>query len=255
MLILPSRTFRACGRSSTRSHAYPHCTPALIASHSEDRAIAPAFRRHLGLDVLAFDVHDGGTGDPFAGTFTSLEATIELAAHRARQACVASGRRLGIGSNGCLGPRHSTKPLTADTEVIVLYDREFKTTITECVTSFRTNFAYLDIDSSRQIDAFLARIGLPTHAAVVGSAELWRAGRLIEGLTGPSAVRKALDELGAIYPGQQLRIAADMRAHVNPTRMAVIRAAASRLTRRIALHAFPTRDHRLQTGRLANLSP
>ena len=73
------------------------------------------------------------------------------------------------------------------------------------------------------IAPFLARIGFPAHALVVKDA----AGQVL------AAGVQDMDALSALaWPGN--RFETDMRAHLNPTRMAAIRSLAGRLASRLA---------------------
>jgi hypothetical protein len=231
MLTLPTRKLAASrpyGAHRAGSHPYG------ASMHGKDKAIAPAFRRHLGIPVLACDFIDTDVFGTFTGEVPRRGTMLDAATEKAKTACARTGRRLGIGSEGSFGPHPSYPFVGCNTEIIVLYDRELDIRIIEGVASMRTNFRHLDVDSPDQVESFLASVGAPSHAVVVGSAGQWGRGPLFKGLTTVAGVQIAFDQVKRAIPHERVRIATDMRAHLNPTRMAVIRAAASRLARRIA---------------------
>ncbi|MBS0250038.1 MAG: hypothetical protein JSR78_03125 [Proteobacteria bacterium] len=155
----------------------------------------------------------------------------DVAGHKARLASGITGRRLGLGSEGSFGP-HPYIPFAAvDQEMVALYDRELGITIYESVVSLRTNFLHLDIDKSSDLDAFLRCIGFPQHGIVIGIAD--EPAPWTKGVQKRHELDSAISELAKRADGRAIRITTDMRAHVNPTRMRVIRAAAARLARRV----------------------
>ena len=89
--------------------------------------------------------------------------------------------------------------------------------------SERTNFAALEVAPGADIGAFLAAVGFPQHALVVHAG-----GKLVKGVIS----RAHLDRL--LAAGGPVHLEADMRAHMNPTRMREIARLAERLARRIA---------------------
>ncbi|RUO99081.1 DUF6671 family protein [Hyphomicrobium sp.] len=215
----------------SRSHPYRDCIPALATMHKKERAIAPPFKRLLSLPVITCDAIDTDALGTFTGEIARRGSMRDVAGQKARLACRISGRRLGIGSEGSFGP-HPYIPFAAvDHELIAFHDRELGTTICESVLSLRTNFLHLDLNESSDLDDFLERIGFPEHAVVVGRAD--GSAPWIKGVQTRRdldiAIRRSAEQDG----GSTIRVSTDMRAHVNPTRMCIIRAAATRLAQRI----------------------
>ncbi len=215
-------------------HPYAGCIPALATMHRKERAIALPFKRHLGLPILPCSSIDTDALGTFTGEIPRKGTMLETAAQKARLACATTGRRLGVGSEGSFGPHRQLLFVPADVEVVVLYDRQLDLTITEAVTTLRTNFGHLDVQDHRQVDGFLTEVGFPRHAVIVSLANGQTNGPFFKGLIAKSAVEHAMSTLTDLYPGEVIRMSTDMRAHFNPTRMAVIRSAASRLARRVA---------------------
>lgn len=203
-------------------HPYRSARVALATCHGKERALSIPLRRRLGLIVepVAIDTDAFGT---FTGTRARAGTAAEAALAKARAGMAASGLPLGLASEGSFGP-HPWLPFGAGgVETLAFIDAERGLELTLSAVSRRTNFAHLDVRDGEDIAPFLARVGFPSHALVVkdGNGAL-----LAAGITD----KATLSTLA--WPGHRLE--ADMRAHMNPTRMAAIRALAGRLAARLA---------------------
>ena len=108
-----------------------------------------------------------------------------------------------------------------------------------------------------KIDAFLKRIGFPSHALIVQPhaeietpalrlgryghvrehlrAKLGEAGPILfKGITDRPELEDAIEAAASVSMDGKARLTPDMRAHLNPTRMAMIRAVAVKLAQRLA---------------------
>lgn len=202
-------------------HPYRGRRVALATQHGKERALAPPLLRRLGLIVepVAIDTDAFGT---FTGTTPRAGTAAEAALAKARAGMVASGLPLGLASEGSFGP-HPWLPFGAGgVETLAFIDAQRGLELTLSAVSRRTNFAHHDVRDGEDIAPFLARVGFPSHALVVKAAD----GTVLA--TGVQTMA-ALSPLA--WPGHRLET--DMRAHLNPTRMAAIRALAGRLAARL----------------------
>lgn len=197
---------------------------SLATRHGKERAIAPAFAALTGLTLAVPPDLDTDALGTFTGEVPRPAPMAETARMKARMGMEATGLTLGIASEGSFGPHPAIPFMAAAREVLVFIDDAQGIEIVETELSEDTNFAALDLGPDADIDAFLARIGFPAHAVVL------RAGSgIIKGIASREALAQAIG--GAASPA---RIETDMRAHLNPTRMAMIARLAERLARRIA---------------------
>lgn len=203
-------------------HPYAHARVALATQHGKARALAPPLARRLGLIVEPVPIDTDAFGT-FTGTTARTGTAAEAALAKARAGMAASGLPLGIGSEGSFGP-HPWLPFGAGgVETLAFIDAERGLELTISSVSRRTNFAHHTIADGGDIAAFLTRIGFPSHALVVKGPD---------GVVLATGVQD-MDALSAVaWPGNRLET--DMRAHLNPTRMAAIRALAGRLAARLA---------------------
>ena len=202
-------------------HPYSGQRVALATQHGKERALAPPLLRRLGLVVepIAIDTDAFGT---FTGTRPRTGTAGETALAKARAGMAATGLQLGLASEGSFGP-HPWLPFGAGgVETLAFIDAARGLELTLSSVSRRTNFAHLDVADGMDLAPFLARIGFPAHALVVKGPD----GAVLA--TGVAD----MDRLsGLAWPGNRLET--DMRAHLNPTRMAAIRALAGRLAARL----------------------
>lgn len=195
---------------------------ALATQHGKARALSPPLARRLGLHVVAVAIDTDAFGT-FTGTRPRTGTAAEAALAKARAGMAASGLALGLASEGSFGP-HPWLPFGAGgVETLAFIDPARGLELTLSAVSRRTNFAQLDISADTDIAPFLSRIGFPSHALVVKDAN----GEVLATGVQDMAILSALAR-----PGHRLET--DMRAHLNPTRMAAIRALAGRLAARLA---------------------
>ena len=194
----------------------------LATQHGKARAIAPAFARRLGLAVVETHIDTDAFGS-FTGEVPRTGTALDAAIAKARAGMAATGSPLGLASEGSFGP-HPWLPFgAAGVETLVFIDDARGLVIHETRLSRRTNYARLELGAAADVPAFLARAGFPAHALVVRGAD---GAVLAKGVQDETALARLRPQASALET--------DMRAHLNPTRMAAIRSVAVRLAARLA---------------------
>lgn len=212
----------------------------LATMHGKERAIAPVLEEMLGLRV---EVAHGFDTDRF-GTFTrevprpgSQRETARLKALAALAAVPEAD--YGLASEGSFGPHPWLPWVAGGRELIMLVGRDGGLELVGADLTAETNHGSRLVGSVADALAFARDIGFPTHAVVVmgvrnGEPEV--SNSVSKGLMTTealeAAVRVVLEQHGAAH------LESDMRAHVNPTRMAAIGRAARDLAR-VALSGCP----------------
>lgn len=159
-----------------------------------------------------------------------------------------SSSLLGLASEGSFGP-HPFVPLFAGCqEVLVFLDDELGIEIEETLISTQTNFNNTVANSVQDLDSFLTRIGFPTHAVILrpnktDSSLIKRVNRLFhkdnqyhlifKGINEKSALINAFDECQKNSLDKMVQVETDMRAHMNPTRMKVLRKIGIKMAKRL----------------------
>ena len=197
-------------------------TAALATRHGKERVIAPAFARLAGIALRVAEADTDALGT-FTGEIPRALPMRETVLAKARLGADATGLPLAIASEGSFGPHPVIPFLAAAHEMMAFVDLERGLEIVESRRSEATNFAALDVTAEVDVDAFLARIGFPQHALIFRSGE-----RLVKGIMSRAHLGRLIATASA-----PVRLETDMRAHMNPTRMAEIGKLAEALARRI----------------------
>ncbi|HEX8994673.1 MAG TPA: DUF6671 family protein [Ktedonobacterales bacterium] len=219
--------------SMEREHPYAGERVELATKHSKESAIAPALAERLGLRVhtpLGLDTDALGT---FTGEVERVGSPREVAARKARLALEVTGHWLGLASEGSFGPHPVIPFVPADDEWLALVDDRRGIVVYERFISLETNFGGVEVRPEDDLTPFLARARFPSHGLIVRPEGPLRLDVLYKGVTDSATLRKAVGRCAALSPQRRARVETDMRAHQNPTRMAVIAEVARRLALRL----------------------
>ena len=204
--------------------SYHGLIAALATQHGKERAIAPAFAAMTGLALTVPPGIDTDALGTFTGEVSRPGSMREAARMKARLGMAATGLPFGIASEGSFGPHPFMPFLARGREVMIFIDDMQGIEVVEEAASEATNFAALDLVQGADLENFLTRVGFPAHALVLRDDPSMRKGIV---------TRAELDDLLKTC-SRAARLETDMRAHLNPTRMAEIGKLAERLARRIA---------------------
>jgi len=208
---------------------------ALATMHGKQRAIERPLLRHLGARLAVADGVDTDALGTFAGEVKRPGPPRATAIEKARLGMAAAGLPQGLASEGSFAPHPALFFVPADHEIVAFVDDERGIELCESVLSLRTNFAHLDARPGDDLGPFLRRVRFPSHALIVRPlATDGDARPIAKGVADPAELVRAIRTAAGRSPLATARIETDMRAHLNPARMAVIRAAAGRLARRLA---------------------
>ncbi len=196
---------------------------ALLTQHDKARAIGPALE---GADFAVFTV-DGFDTDTL-GTFTGETARrgsqLDAATFKARKACELSGERYGLGSEGSFGPEPYAGMSPWACELLVWWDAQEGRAVAAMVQGGATNYAQCTASNWTDAQAFLLGAQYPTHGIIVGKPF---DAYFSKDMEGPQELQTRVKEGLAAGP---VWLETDMRAHRNPTRMAMIAQCAQRLS-------------------------
>ncbi len=222
--------------SSMEDNEYFRVRTAVLGTrHGKEQVIAPLLDEHLGIRVV---VPDGFDTDPF-GTFTRdvhrAGNQLEAARRKAEAAMDRTGHPIGLASEGSFGPHPAVAMLPANLELVVLLDRQHDL---EIVGRHVSTCVVVGHDAVRSVEEALdwaARADFPEHGVVVRrGADDARGMR--KGITDEAALVDAVKRLLRKPFVRSVFLETDLRAHVNPTRMAAIREAARDLVANAKRH-------------------
>lgn len=202
---------------------------ALASCHGKERALARPLAAGLGLvlEVPEIDTDQLGT---FCGEVERPSDALETCRRKAMLGLEATGLALGLASEASFGPHPGVPMVAVGHELLLFIDRERQLTVAEQRLDWRTNYSRLHIGANDDPNPWLKQVGFPSHAVIVRPQ--W--GHLVvKGVNGKQRLQEAIDQCRHEDPGGQVLLETDMRAHLNPTRMASIRRLGFDLVRRL----------------------
>ena len=213
-------------------HPYAGRTAVLSTKHDKLSLIGPPFERAVGLRVEAIAVDTDALGT-FAGDIPRLGAPLDTAVAKARLGMRAAGQKLGIASEGSIGPHPAAPFAVADRELVVLVDDDADIVLWETHSSWDIVTATATVRPGENLEPFITKSGFPAHQLIVrpNSGPVYpihKGVRILGDLT------TAISECASVATDGFARVETDLRAHACPSRRAIIADAAQRLARRIA---------------------
>ncbi len=203
----------------------------LLTKHSKAAAVADALDL-AGYRVVTIDDFDTDTLGTFTGEIARKGTQLDAAFAKAKKATELSGGRFGLGSEGSFGPDPYLGMTGWGIEVLAWWDAETQFGVHAVVQGPETNYAQLSAPDLSSALAFATRVSFPTHGVIVGKpGDPWFAKELGSIAVLEQSIVTAL-AAGPVW------LETDMRAHRNPTRMAMIRRCAEALYTRLT-HACP----------------
>ena len=204
----------------------------LTTRHGKERALARPFRLGLGLKLVtsACDTDQLGT---FSGEVERPGDALETCRRKARLGLEQTGLRLGLASEGSFGPHPAAPLLPVGQELLLLIDLDRDLEIVEERLELRTNFGQQLFGPEQDPTTWLERIGFPSHAVIARPASWTPGAPLYKGLTTTTHLRDAIAASRSADPQGRVQLETDMRAHLNPTRMASLRRLGVALVRRL----------------------
>lgn len=203
----------------------------IASKHGKERVLAPLLKEKL--ELLPFPAHNLDT-DAF-GTFTGeIERTLsplEAAKHKCREALKLENCDLAIASEGSFGQHPFYSFIPADEELLYFIDAKHNIEIVQRELSTHTNFNAAPVNHPGELLSFAKLAGFPSHGLILRTTDQAGRSEIVKGITDERALLDTFNRFAR--EDAQISIETDMRAHVNPTRMQVIKDCAIKLINRI----------------------
>lgn len=182
----------------------------------------------LAVEVAPVDTDAFGT---FSGEVPRPGPPDQVVVAKARAAMAATGRHVGLASEGTFAPMPGAPWVTADIELVTVVDDRLGAAVTERAHAPMPLVAVHVHPDDR---ATLARVagGIGRQAVIVRPGEGGPDG-ITKGVVDPGDLAGAVARAAAVSADGRATIEADLRAHLCPPRRAVIAAATRRLAARL----------------------
>jgi hypothetical protein len=204
----------------------------LTTRHGKERALARPFRVGLGLTLVVSGCDTDQLGT-FSGERDRPADALTTCRRKALLGLEQSGLALGLASEGSFGPHPAAPMLPVGRELLLLLDREHGLEVVEERLELRTNYSQQSFGPADDPDGWLTRVGFPSHGVIARPAGWTPGAPLFKGLTTTQDLQNALAFSRRADPGGRVLLETDMRAHLNPTRMASLRRLGLALVRRL----------------------
>lgn len=222
-------------------------TALLTTRHNKAKALALPLRAALDLTVKTVDLNTDRLGT-FTGEVERRGTPLETAIKKARLGMKLTGGKIGLASEGSFGAHPTIPFITGCQEWIVLIDDDLKIQVCESIISAQTNYGHVEARSIDEISDFLSRVKFPSHGLIVRANQpekslISKVAQGLFNLPGPAKIHKgiqsrellalAIQTCKSVSSDGIAFVSTDMRAHVNPTRMRVLRSLGVKLGRRM----------------------
>jgi len=200
----------------------------LASKHEKERVVRPVFFDKLGCEIYTsdFDTDQFGT---FTGEIPRAKNAYETCILKAKSAAMAADCFFSVASEGSFGPHPSIPFFASDHEIMVFVDLKNNWVIADQLVTPKTNYNMLTLHANTEIETFLQSVQFPSHAVTLQVNHTKEV--LGKGIQDVSRLNHLITT--GFTKGDELLLATDMRAMVNPTRMDALSLLAEKLAARI----------------------
>jgi len=199
--------------------AYEGATFSLLTQHGKERVIGPLFRDSLGVEVGLAEGFDTDSLGTFTRDIARSGSQVDAARTKARKGIEILATSYGLASEGALGPGPFGL-VPWDVELVILIDSARDLEIVGRAQG-PAHHLHDHVSTQEALATFAERAGFPEHGLVV-RAEGPDDPRIWKGLNDLAALAAAFAEALAQSKTGTVFVENDLRAHMNPTRMALI---------------------------------
>lgn len=204
---------------------------ALATMHGKLDQIAPAFREHLGWELVQAEINTDQFGS-FDGQTPRTLSPKDAAIAKARAGAELLGARFGIASEGTIGFHPAFPFTTSDAELIALVDLERNTNLVVSHISADIFANRLEVNRKASQHDLARAFDLPNHAVNL-YLKIGPETKITKGIRDPGLLEELLAEAMA-EEHDSLVIESDFRAMSSPSRQQNIAACAEKMALRIA---------------------
>ena len=213
-------------------HPYANERIGLATMHAKERAIAPPFRRLLGAEIVVAPDLDTDVLGTFSGEVPRPDALVETCALKAELAFNSLDIDCAVANEGSYGPIERVPLVPSGIEIMAFVDRKRGIKIIEVLHTHRTSWRLMRFKAGDPgIPKAVKALGFPRYGVFVVCSSDWS--QPIKGLSKLDDVVSAMNQEASRSADGLAVLYSDMRAHRNPTRMRVLRAASWQLAKRL----------------------
>lgn len=212
--------------------AYRDRTAALLTQHGKEQMIGPVLEAAVGCRVQRVTGYDTDQLGTFTREIPRAGTQIEAARRKARIGMTLSGLPLGLASEGSFGPDPMMGMFPWNAEYLIWIDDVHALEIVGRAQG-KASFSHLLTGTWSEAASFARKWGFPEHHLVI-RPNREDDPRIRKGIARWSELETAFHQARSAAEGGKVFLETDARAHANPTRQNMIRAAAEDLAARLS---------------------
>jgi len=219
--------------TNLKTTAYFGKSCLLATMHDKQKAISPSFSKILKLqiEVAKIDTDKLGT---FTGEIERKASALDCARKKCELAMNKTSFTIAIASEGSFGPHPFIPFIACDHEILYFIDREIGFHLHQSLLSSKTNYCMEAISNSKRLKEFADQVLFPSHGLIVRPNKSHGNLMIFKGIQSFDKLEEAFIKCCKASVDDLASVETDMRAHMNPTRMEVIKELADSLALRLA---------------------
>lgn len=216
-----------------KTHSYYDKTCVIATMHEKEKVIAPAFLDLTGLKMIKTNIDTDKLGT-FTGEVERKGTPLMCVSQKCELAMKKSKATIGIASEGSFGPHPFIPLLSCDHEILYFMDQERGFSLHQSLLSTKTNYRAEAFSDAKQLKTFCDQAIFPSHGLIVRPNKSNKQNFIIKGIQAYDELEEAFLKSCRLSEDGKALVETDMRAHMNPTRMEVIKELAHSFAKRLA---------------------
>jgi hypothetical protein len=213
-------------------HSFQNNHFIFATNHGKTAAAKEPFARILNATVTPLSINSDTLGT-FTAEIERPGSMLDALRGKIRLARAASSDRFVLASEGSFSSADGFGLLVHGFEMLMIHDALTGAEIVEQYVSYDTNYATANLTAAENLDLFLHRIGFGPHALVLYPDGVPLLGHVYKGIQTREDAHRIFATCLEASPNRTVVAMSDMRAHLNPTRMAAIRSCCELLAKRL----------------------
>lgn len=202
----------------------------IATQHKKEQVIAPILEKEIGVTCFTNTLFNTDSLGTFSGEIERKSSALDTLRAKCIQTAKLHQCDLAIGSEGSFGMHPTLFFSAADEEFLMLLDLKNNLEIVTKELSTATNFGGETISNLQELLAFAEKSCFPSHALILKSSEK-NPTFIYKGIQSEKDLINKFEYLKKNF--SKVHVETDMRAHMNPSRMQIIKKATQQLISKI----------------------
>lgn len=208
----------------------------LTTKHAKSLAIYPPLWEKLGVSVIEYVVDTDKLGT-FSGEIKRKSTPLDCVKTKCEWALKKYDKiEFGLASEGSFGPHPFIPFSPCDHEILYFIDKKRNFHLHLSHVSLKTNYSMKGVKSWEELHEFAEDANFPSHALILRPNGKDTKTPIFKGLQTFEELEEYFYKSLKLSMNKMVWVETDMRAHLNPSRMEVIKELSLMLANRLATH-------------------